>query len=52
MNPIAWERLFGFRQAFHEPAVVVIVGLLILLLAVTPLVILLLGRTGWIRARR
>jgi phosphatidate cytidylyltransferase len=46
MNPIASERLFGFRQAFHEPAVVVIVGLLVLLLAVTPLVIVLLDRTG------
>ena len=48
MNPIAWERLFGFRQAFQEPAVVAIVGLLIVLLAVSPMVILLLGRTGWI----
>ncbi len=46
MNPIAWERLFDFRQAFHEPAVVAIVGLLILLLAVTPLIILLLDRIG------
>jgi phosphatidate cytidylyltransferase len=46
MNPIAWERLFGFRQAFHEPAVVVIVGLLLLLLAVAPPIILLLDRTG------
>jgi phosphatidate cytidylyltransferase len=46
MNPIAWERLFGFRQAFQEPAVVLIVGLLVLLLAVTPPVILLLARTG------
>jgi phosphatidate cytidylyltransferase len=46
MNPIAWARLFDFRPAFHEPAVVVIVGLLVLLLTVTPLVLLLLDRAG------
>jgi phosphatidate cytidylyltransferase len=44
MDPNAWERLFGFRQAFDEPAVVLIVGLLILLLAVSPPIILVLDR--------
>src|SRR5262249_21873477 len=44
MDPNVWERLFGFRQALDEPAVVLIVGLLILLLAVSPPIILALDR--------
>ena len=44
MDPNAWERLFGFRQALDEPAVALIVGLLILLLAVSPPIILVLDR--------
>ncbi len=44
MNSKAWERLFDFRQAMSEPAVLWIVGALILLLAVSPPIILLLGR--------
>ena len=44
MDPKAWERLFDFRQALNEPAVVLIVGLLILLLSVTPPIILMLDR--------
>ncbi len=44
MNPMAWERLFGFRQAFQEPAVVTILGLLVLLLVVSPIIILILDR--------
>ena len=44
MEPKAWERLFDFRQAFNEPAVVWIVGLLILFLSVTPPIFFLLDR--------
>jgi phosphatidate cytidylyltransferase len=44
MDPKTWERLFDFRRALDEPAVVWIVGLLILLLLVTPPIILMLDR--------
>ncbi len=39
-----WDRLFGYRHAFDEPVVTVIVLILGVALAVTPLVILLLDR--------
>ncbi len=47
----AWDqktcaRLFGYRHAFDEPVVIVIVSILGIALAVTPLVILILDRTG------
>ena len=44
MDPKAWERLLNFRQSMDEPVVVLIVGLLILLLSVTPLIIFMLDR--------
>ena len=41
-----WDRLFGFRHAFDEPFVVVIVSILGVALALAPLAILVLDRTG------
>jgi phosphatidate cytidylyltransferase len=41
-----WIRLFGVRHAFDEPVVVVIVSILGIALASTPLAILILDRTG------
>jgi phosphatidate cytidylyltransferase len=41
-----WVRLFGFQHAFDEPVVVVIVSILGIALAITPLAILILDRTG------
>ena len=41
-----WDRLFGYRYAFDEPAVVVILSILGIALAITPLAILVLDRTG------
>jgi phosphatidate cytidylyltransferase len=41
-----WDRLFGYQHAFDERFVVVIVSILGVALAVTPLVILVLDRTG------
>jgi phosphatidate cytidylyltransferase len=46
MDPRAWERLFGYRHAFDEPVVVLVVGVLGMVLALTPLVILVLDRGG------
>jgi phosphatidate cytidylyltransferase len=42
----AWDRLCGFRHAFDEPVVVMMVCALGLGLAIAPLVIFLLDRTG------
>ncbi len=44
MGPKAWERPFDLRQALDEPAVVWIVGLLILLIFASPLILLLIDR--------
>lgn len=44
MNTTTWQRLFGTRHAFDEPAVVLISGLLALGLLLSPLVILGLNR--------
>jgi phosphatidate cytidylyltransferase len=41
-----WDRLFGYRHAFDEPVVVVIVSILGVALTVVPLVILTLDRIG------
>ena len=41
-----WDRLFGSGHAFDESAVVGIVSILGIALAVTPLAILLMDRTG------
>jgi phosphatidate cytidylyltransferase len=46
MNAATWQRLFGTRHAFDEPAVVVISILLVLGLSLSPLVILGLDRAG------
>jgi phosphatidate cytidylyltransferase len=48
VNDATWQRLFGWRHAFDEPVVVLIVGLLSGLLALGPLVILALDRAGWL----
>jgi hypothetical protein len=39
MKQETWDRLFGYRHAFDEPAVVVIVGFLGIALAVAPVVL-------------
>jgi phosphatidate cytidylyltransferase len=41
-----WDRLFGYHNSFDEQAVAVIVGILGIALAVTPLAILMLDRSG------
>jgi phosphatidate cytidylyltransferase len=46
MNQETWDRLFGYRHAFDEPAVVVIVGILGIALAVAPVVFVALDRAG------
>jgi len=46
MNQDTWERLFGARHAFDEPAVVTVVFVLVLGLALAPLAIFLLDRAG------
>jgi phosphatidate cytidylyltransferase len=46
MNSDTSERLFGFRRAFDEPVVTLIVCALGIALVVTPLVILVLDRAG------
>ena len=45
-NQETWDRLFGYRHAFDEPVVVVIVSILGIALAITPLAILILDRAG------
>ncbi len=47
-DPNTWDRLFGYRHAFDEPAVAVNVSALGVALAVTPLAILILDRAGWL----
>jgi phosphatidate cytidylyltransferase len=46
MSQGTWDRLFGYRHAFDETAVVLIVGAMCLALAVTPMVIYALDRAG------
>lgn len=46
MDQATWDRLFGFRHAFDEPVVVLIVSALALGLAVAPLVIVVLDGMG------
>ncbi len=46
MNQETWDRLFGFRHAFDEPVVVLIVSVLALALALSPMAIFLLDRAG------
>ena len=46
INAATWQRLFGFRQAFDEPIVVLISAVLAFLLVLSPLVILGLDRAG------
>jgi len=46
MNPSTWDRLFGYRHAFDEPLVVLVVCILVIALAVAPLAILMLDRRG------
>jgi phosphatidate cytidylyltransferase len=46
MNPNTWDRLFGYRHAFDEPVVVLIVCAMGLFLALAPLVIFILDRAG------
>jgi phosphatidate cytidylyltransferase len=46
MNQNTWDRLFGYRHAFDEPVVVLIVCILGIALAIAPLTILILDRAG------
>jgi phosphatidate cytidylyltransferase len=46
MNQQAWDRLFGYRHAFDEPVVVLIVSVLGLALVIFPLAIFILDRAG------
>jgi phosphatidate cytidylyltransferase len=46
MNQTTWDRLFGFRHAFDEPVVVVIVSILAITLAAAPLAIHFADRAG------
>jgi phosphatidate cytidylyltransferase len=46
MNAAAWQRLFGVRHAFDEPAVMLITAILAILLAVVPMLIAGLDRAG------
>ncbi|HKI18559.1 MAG TPA: phosphatidate cytidylyltransferase, partial [Isosphaeraceae bacterium] len=46
MNQNTWDRLFGYRHAFDEPVVVLIVSVLGLALALSPLAIFILDRAG------
>lgn len=46
MNGSRWQRLFGWRHAFDEPAVVLIVVVLAAALALVPMVIMALDRAG------
>jgi len=46
MSEAAWERLFGWRHAFDERLVVIIVATLVLVLLIAPLMITLLDRSG------
>jgi len=46
MNQRAWERLFGYSHAFDEPVVVFVMAFMGVALAVSPLLILILGRTS------
>lgn len=48
MNSTPRERLFGYWSAFDHPVTVGIVVGVVLVLVLTPLVILLLARLGWI----
>jgi phosphatidate cytidylyltransferase len=48
MSETTWRRLFGWRHAFDEPVVVLIVALLGAGLVLSPLVILALDRAGWL----
>jgi phosphatidate cytidylyltransferase len=45
-NQETWDRLFGYRNAFDEPVVAVIVSILGVALTITPLAILILDRAG------
>jgi phosphatidate cytidylyltransferase len=46
MNQTTWDRLFGYRRAFDEPVVVVIVSAVGLALVIFPLAVFLLDRAG------
>jgi len=46
MSETTWQRLFGWRHALDEPLVVLIVAVLVAALALAPLVIVALDRTG------
>src|SRR5271167_4511152 len=46
MKQSTWDRLFGYRHAFDEPLVVLVVCILVIVLAVAPLAILILDRRG------
>jgi phosphatidate cytidylyltransferase len=46
MNHETWDRLFGYRHAFDEPVVVLIVSVLALALVASPLAIFILDRAG------
>jgi phosphatidate cytidylyltransferase len=46
MSQNTWDRLFGYRHAFDEPVVVLIVCILGIALAIAPLAILILDRAG------
>lgn len=44
MNPISWDRLFGYQHAFEQPATVLLLGIVLGVLALAPLAILLADR--------
>lgn len=46
MSGAAWERLFGWRHAFDERLVILVVSLLVGVLTLSPLIILALDRAG------
>ena len=48
MSEITWRRLFGWRHAFDEPVVVLIVGVVGAGLVLAPLVIIAVDRAGWL----
>jgi phosphatidate cytidylyltransferase len=48
LSETTWRRLFGWRHAFDEPVVVLILAVLGGALVLSPLVILALDRAGWL----
>lgn len=50
MNPVSWERLFGWQHAFAQPPTVLLLGIVLGILLLTPVAILLIDRCQGLEA--